>query len=366
MSEGFPAAVVYYHSVGPVLPHWHRSFLTVSENRFRQHLEYFRKNFTIISLKELWHIRSGSLAPVRRPLVITFDDGYSDNYSSAFPILKEYGLKATIFVSPGLADSRDIARGTGDPPGFLSWREMKIMEESGLVDIQSHTMTHTRHFISDKITGFHHPGGDILYPVLNSSMKNRVLTLNDPDFERLIPYGFPLFEENSSVLSRRVTISSEFISKCIERLKDYNFSRYEFSEAFNRVKDLYDDFRKSDRIIESRETDSEYLERIHFEIAGSREIIEERLGKRVEFLCWPHGDNNQFLHRYALDCGYLMTSAGKAEGVNPFDPGRIPERMGVDFSSFRRRLKTVFKLKAFSGIFPYSGLYSVLRKKRHG
>lgn len=240
------------------------------------------------------------------------------------------------------------------------------MEESGLVDIQSHTMTHTRHFISDKIVGFHHPGGDILYPVLNSSMKNRALSLNDPDFENLLPYGFPLFEESSSVLARRVTISSEFISECIERLKDYNFSRYEFREAFNRVKEFYHDYRKSDRIIEYTETEAEYLERIRFEIAGSREIIEEKLGKRAEFLCWPHGDNNQFLHGFAINCGYLMTSAGKAEGVNPLDPERIPERMGVDFSSFRSRLKTVFKLKAFSGIFPYSGLFRVLRRKRDG
>jgi hypothetical protein len=338
----------------------------VPENRFRQHLEYFRKNFTVISLKELWHIRSGFSEPVRKPLVITFDDGYSDNYTWAFPILKEYGLRATIFVSPGLADSRDIVRGPGDPPGFLSWREMKIMEESGLVDIQSHTMTHTRYFISDRITGFHRPGGDILYPVLNSSMKHRALTLNDPDFERILPFGFPLFEESSSVLARKVTISNEFISECIERLRDYDFSRYEFSEAYDRVLDLYDDFRKSDRIIEARETEAEYLERVSYEIAGSRKVIEQRLDKKVEFLCWPHGDNNQFLHRYALDSGYLMTSAGKSEGVKPTDQERIPERMGVDFSTFSRRLKTVFKLKAFSGIFPYNGLFRVLRKKRHG
>jgi peptidoglycan/xylan/chitin deacetylase (PgdA/CDA1 family) len=90
--------VVYYHSVGPVISNWHRNFLTLNPERFRRHLDYLSRNYKIISLKELWHIRTGQSAPVRKPLVITFDDGYSDNFTWAFPMLKRYGIKATIFV----------------------------------------------------------------------------------------------------------------------------------------------------------------------------------------------------------------------------------------------------------------------------
>ena len=92
--------IVYYHSVGPVVSNWHRHFLTLNPQAFSKHLEYFSRNYNIISLKELWQIRTGQSAPVRKPLVITFDDGYSDNFTWAFPLLKRYTIKATIFVSP--------------------------------------------------------------------------------------------------------------------------------------------------------------------------------------------------------------------------------------------------------------------------
>jgi peptidoglycan/xylan/chitin deacetylase (PgdA/CDA1 family) len=97
----------------------------------------------------------------RRPappgsVMLTFDDGYADNWIHAFPALKRHGLKATIFVVTGrlsrgvaprprsdeggaLVDTRSDERG---PRGFLDWSEARAMAESGLVEIGSHTETH--------------------------------------------------------------------------------------------------------------------------------------------------------------------------------------------------------------------------------
>lgn len=65
-------------------------------------------------------------------VVITLDDGYVDNYTEMFPIIKKYGAKATIFVI-----SDQIGK-----PGYLSKEQIREMSDSGLVSIQSHTKSH--------------------------------------------------------------------------------------------------------------------------------------------------------------------------------------------------------------------------------
>jgi hypothetical protein len=345
--------VIYFHSVGIRSNDWSRNFLTASIEDTDRFFRFLAGRYTSLHLKEYYDIRSGLSKGVTNPIVITFDDGYLDNWVYGFPLLKKYSLKATIFVSPEFVDGRDIVRGADSGPGFLSWREMREMKSSGLVDIQSHTLTHTKYFVSDRLTGFHHPGNDILYAAGNLFPERKPYHIGDKEFERLLPYGYPLFEEESAVTARRVTVSDDLINEIVTQLGKYDFSRYDFSEAFARISGIYEHYRNNNLIIVQREGEEEYSGRVRREINGSREIIERELGSKVEFLCWPHGDNNSFLHRKALEGGYLMTTIGQGAMVEDEIPSRIPERLGIDYSSFRGRVKARFKLKAFSGLFPY-------------
>jgi hypothetical protein len=357
--------VVYYHSVGPVIPHWHRSFLTISPEVFREQLEYLLKHYTIISLKELWLIKTGQAPPVKNSIAVTFDDGYSDIWTHAFPILRQYGVRATVFISPDFADGRDVVRSEHDKPGFLSWKEMKEMEKSGLIDIQSHTLSHTRYWKSGHLTGFHHPGGDILYPAINLFPERRLDHIGDPDFEKVLPYGFPLFEDGSAVTTRKISINRDFIDECISLLGKFDFEKYDFNEALGLVDPLYKSYTDVGSLVVSVESEDDYLERVKEEIYGSKKIIEERLGKKAEFLCWPHGDNNGFLHRMALEAGYLMTTIGKARGIAADDPTRIPERLAMNYTTPGKKKKSAMKLKALSGRFPYTILVKSFRAVRN-
>jgi peptidoglycan/xylan/chitin deacetylase (PgdA/CDA1 family) len=67
-----------------------------------------------------------------KTVALTLDDGTEDNFLLAFPVLKEYGLKATIFLIYGQMDR----------PGWLKWEEIKSMQESSLVEFASHTSAH--------------------------------------------------------------------------------------------------------------------------------------------------------------------------------------------------------------------------------
>jgi peptidoglycan/xylan/chitin deacetylase (PgdA/CDA1 family) len=66
-----------------------------------------------------------------KPVIITFDDGYADNYLAALPILEQFGMKATVFV---------IAGSVGQPE-YLSWEQAAQLPLRG-VEIGSHTMNH--------------------------------------------------------------------------------------------------------------------------------------------------------------------------------------------------------------------------------
>jgi peptidoglycan/xylan/chitin deacetylase (PgdA/CDA1 family) len=77
----------------------------ISRSNFAHQMQFLRKAMTPISLPDLvTAIRNGKSLPPRA-VVVTFDDGYLDNFAVAYPILKEYGIPATIFVSTGFIDT---------------------------------------------------------------------------------------------------------------------------------------------------------------------------------------------------------------------------------------------------------------------
>jgi peptidoglycan/xylan/chitin deacetylase (PgdA/CDA1 family) len=74
---------------------------TCDAERFRRHLHIIRERFDVLDLERLCHQQESGTAPTRPMALITFDDGYRDNYQTAFPILKELGLPALFFLPTG-------------------------------------------------------------------------------------------------------------------------------------------------------------------------------------------------------------------------------------------------------------------------
>ena len=117
--------ILTYHRVG--------SGKMVTKESFGKQMAYLSKNYNAISFSEfLKGMKDGTIK--KRSVVITLDDGYTDNYTDAYPILKKHGIPATIFP---------IAGSIGKD-GMLGWSEMKEMEKGGLVTFGAHTLTHPR------------------------------------------------------------------------------------------------------------------------------------------------------------------------------------------------------------------------------
>ena len=120
--------VLNYHMVNPMV-----ISLAIDPTDFDWQMKYLVDHgYHTISPDELYAFLEGKGTLPDRPVLITFDDGYVDNYTNAYPILKKYNLKATIFIVTGFVSERK---------GYLTWDQLREMEQHGIT-AQSHTVTH--------------------------------------------------------------------------------------------------------------------------------------------------------------------------------------------------------------------------------
>lgn len=122
--------ILMYHSIA----YQEGNELRIPKEKFREQMKYLYDNgYTPLSMDELYsHMVFGTKVP-EKPIVITLDDGYVDNYTNAYPVLKEFGFKATVFMITGAAT--DTA--------YLNWEQIKEMDSNG-VSIEAHTVTHPK------------------------------------------------------------------------------------------------------------------------------------------------------------------------------------------------------------------------------
>jgi len=155
--------VLMYHHVNPN----DGDMITVTPEAFESHLKSIRDgNYRTLSLAELRGFMDGSFRCRERALVITFDDGYLDNFAYAFALLKKYNQRAVIFTPTGWLDGASsapldnaglnafykkppthnkakslVARGAYSK-AIMDWNMARAMKDSGLVEFASHTVSH--------------------------------------------------------------------------------------------------------------------------------------------------------------------------------------------------------------------------------
>lgn len=124
--KGIP--VIMYHSIKDEKDNPVR----VSKESFQAQMKYLKdNNYTALSLDELYEFIENNVPVPEKSVVLTFDDGYKDNYETAYPILKKYGFKATIFVISDYIGKDE----------YLNASQIKELDKSG-IRIESHTVKH--------------------------------------------------------------------------------------------------------------------------------------------------------------------------------------------------------------------------------
>lgn len=73
--------------------------VSASTDDFRRQMEHLKRNYTVVTMGQVLTALDGGGRLPSRPVVVTFDDGHADNYTNAFPILREFNVPATIFLT---------------------------------------------------------------------------------------------------------------------------------------------------------------------------------------------------------------------------------------------------------------------------
>lgn len=129
-----PILMYHYLSTPPANADLYRRDLSVPPALFDQHLaRIHEEGYTSVSLYDLVaYLNQGTPLPAK-PVVITFDDGYRDNYENALPLLLKHGMIATFFIVTDFIDEQR--------PEYLTWEMVRAMAAAGM-SIESHGRNH--------------------------------------------------------------------------------------------------------------------------------------------------------------------------------------------------------------------------------
>lgn len=128
--------ILMYHRVSDN-PKYNRTRWSVTPTSFENQIKYLQDNgYSFVKMTEAYQkylsTSSTTSSPYHKTLALTFDDGYREFYTIAFPLLKKYNIPATVFVI-----TSDVGKN-----GNVTWEMLKEMISTGLVEVGSHTVSH--------------------------------------------------------------------------------------------------------------------------------------------------------------------------------------------------------------------------------
>ncbi|MBN2010336.1 polysaccharide deacetylase family protein [candidate division KSB1 bacterium] len=302
----------------------------VKPEPFTQQLEYLKTNgYRTLNADELYAVLTNQHQCPENAIALTFDDGWSNMYSVAFPLLKKYGFQAICFLVPGLiqesapkqitledvwagkaaladVQSRDFA----DSP-LSTWEEIAEMHASGIVDFQAHTMYHHLVATSPKLIDFIHPAfpyyrfGPINVPVYLQNGNELV--------SRQLPLGTPIYDAEPRLYGKYRFYDPELLRQaCVEFVNQNGGNEFfrksdwrtELTTFFSRTKQELNDKGRY-------ETQADLEQDILRDLEQTKQILEKCLpGKKVQHLCYPWFLGSETAVKMSREAGYIANYWG--------------------------------------------------------
>ncbi len=352
--------IIYYHSIANNdTNQWQH--LSLSLNAFERQLKYLKNNgFQTLTISELVsYVLQGKPVPSKH-IALTFDDGFLDNWVFAYPLLKKYNFSGTIFVNPDfIRDSEkprpnlnDVWEKRADRNqlewwGYASWPELQEMLNSGVMDIQSHGMTHNHYFKNNKLIDFHHPN-DAYYWLnwlFNPNGKPDWLGKPHGINNR---YGYPVYEHGPGICAPRYINDEALAEHLVEYVSHNGGKKFFKADWRHQLTKKATEYCSANQVNDELESQDAYLKRVNWELAHSKETIESQLGNKVVAMCWPNGGYTSESHNIAINDAKYKCSLSSTE----FPEARLDGLWGrVSFrQDYQGKLKDIVHFLKFISI----------------
>ena len=121
----------YIRSVDPAVDQLGYN-LSISPDEFTREMAWLHEQgYSTVPMATVQQCLRGEIACPPKPIALTFDDGYEDAYSTALPILQQYGMRGTFYIINSLVGQ----------PGYMTWEQIAAMRDAGM-EIGAHTVSH--------------------------------------------------------------------------------------------------------------------------------------------------------------------------------------------------------------------------------
>lgn len=287
--------ILMFHRIGPVKNAW--LLPPTIKSDFENQMKYLNKTHKILTLEELAKCLKEGKPLAKKVAVVTFDDGYKDNYQYAFPILKKYKIPATVFLITGHIDTGNLF--WFDKVRYTIWNtKIKRLKLDGFGDFSLNS-------INNKLQSIHKI--EEKFKKIKEEKKNQLI-------EKLIDISKMDIPHD---LGRDIILSWDEVKEMDEGGID--FGAHTVSHPIlTRIS----------------------LEQAKFEITQSKKDIEKRLGKTVNTFAYPNGTPDDFNTKIielvkdsGFTCAVTTIPTIQASMMNLYKLGRLFP--GWNFLSFK-------------------------------
>ena len=277
----YPAFLFGRSSVGEELPVFHLH--EVTRDWLEPRVRYLAENgYRTVACDEIARYVIAGVVPGPKTIALTFDDAWENTYDVAFPLLKQYGFRAVLYAIPARVGQA----------GFMTWAQLRELSESGVFDVQSHTLTHAMIFSDADVVDFVTPDFD-REPLLNRPLEANGL-------------GTPLYQRRSRMSDAlRFHADERAAERCRERVAELGGLeffraptwRHELISALGRPEGRFED-------------DRERTDAITDELASGRALLNEGLRTNsVRHVALPWGVSGAISRRAVEATGHELAFA---------------------------------------------------------
>ena len=265
----------------------------VKKNEFEKQMKYLKTNYNIISLNDLVERINKKIDFQMNTVVITFDDGYLNNYTEALPILSKYNITATLFITTSLIDGKELAW----------WDKIKCLIENAEVSSFSFKFDNLILNFNLKTSKDKNDAADLLHKVLAKyNYKMRI----------------------KAIKNLTVILKSSFSDEYLDKFSFMNWEQIkEFSNCNNEI---------GSHTITHPFLSNISKEEIKKEVNKSKFCLEKKLRLKIKSFCYPSGNFDNDVKEMVKKSGYQCACSIKLGFINQKSDVYELKRVGININ----------------------------------